>query len=272
MCLNFWKICKNDWTSLCLWNNSVWLTQHPSEWFFRISKISPMELSRAFSELSGALSVVSLFIWQLLILHKNHLKLLHTSPNHWLLIRKLSFGYLWCTGERFLELTSAIERKPLTFICLNFSKFANSVEITWKFSKMIEPVFLYEKTQFGLPSTHLSAFAECPRFHLWSIQGLYLWYVCSLSNSSYCIKITWNFAHITEWLAFDQRTKFLPFVMHCRKVPRVDPCMKHFTSLFYLPEFLKVCRFSQNDLKLCKNDCTSLCLWKNSVWLTQHTS
>ena len=152
------------------------------------------------------------------------LETLPTSLNHWLFIRELSFRYFWCTGERFLELTFANERKQLSFMCLNFSKFPNSNEITRKFAKMTEPVFVYEKTQFGLLSTHLSAFAECVRFHLWSFQGFSQWYVCLFGNSSYGIQITWTFANITESLAFHQRTTFRLFVMHWRKVPRVDLC------------------------------------------------
>ena len=103
------------------------------------------------------LSLASLFIWYLcsfgIFVHlatphiaSKSLETLHTSPNHWLLIRELSFCLLWCTGERFLELTSASYILPVSFICLNFWKFAHSHEITWNFAKLTEPIFLYEKT------------------------------------------------------------------------------------------------------------------------------
>ena len=78
VCLNFWKfanffwkfvkLCENDQTSLRWCKNLVWLTQHTSYWFCRVSKILPMELSCPFC-------LVSLLICQLTILNQNHLKL-----------------------------------------------------------------------------------------------------------------------------------------------------------------------------------------------------
>ena len=73
---------------------------------------------------------------------------------------------------------------------------------------MTESVLVEENTKLGLPSTNLSAFAESPTFHLYSYQGLSLWYLWSFGNSPYCIEIIGNFAYITESLSFVEKSKF----------------------------------------------------------------
>ena len=128
----------------------------------------------------------------------------HTSPNHCLLMEKLSLIQWWCTAETFLEFTCGSNNIALlSFMYLNFWKFANFHEITWIFAKMIESVCVVEKTLFGLPRSHLCYFPESPRFHLYSFQGLSLWYLCWFGNSLYRIRIIWNFPRITESLPFD---------------------------------------------------------------------
>ena len=152
----------------------------------------------------------------------NWFEILHTSPNHCLLLIKQSLSNLWCTAERFPELTSGSNILPLSFLFLKFWKFANSHKITWNFAQMTGTVFVDGKTYFELPWIHLSGFADSPRFHLYSFQGLSLWYLCAFGNSPYRIKLIWNFAHITESLPVVNKTKFEQVMMHCREVPRVD--------------------------------------------------
>ena len=46
----------------------------------------------------------------------NWFEILHTSPNHCLLSIKQSLSKLWCTAERFLELTCGCSILPLSFL------------------------------------------------------------------------------------------------------------------------------------------------------------
>ena len=76
---DFWKFANSDkiiWNfaqmtewALCIWKNLVWITKHTSKCFGKLFKNPPIYLSRPFS-------VVYLFIWQLTILHRSHMKFL----------------------------------------------------------------------------------------------------------------------------------------------------------------------------------------------------
>ena len=113
------------------------------------------------------------------------LETFHTSPNHWLFIRKLSLGHAWCTRDKLVDQACTSNILPLSFICLNFWKFGNLFESSWNFATMTEPVCVDAKTYFHLPSTHLTAFAECLRFHLCSFHVLSVWYLCWFASSPY---------------------------------------------------------------------------------------
>ena len=52
---------------------------------------------------------------------------LHTSPIHWVLMKKLSLGHWWYCGEKSLEFTCGSNILPRSFLCLNFLE-------VWKFS------------------------------------------------------------------------------------------------------------------------------------------
>ena len=96
-------------------------------------------------ELSWTFSVLSLFIWQLFILHRNHLKL---STQHWIIgfwWKKLKLGHALCTKEKFLLFTSVSNILLHSLMFLNFWKLANFFEISWNFIKSTEPVILNEK-------------------------------------------------------------------------------------------------------------------------------
>ena len=152
----------------------------------------------------------------------NWFEILHTSPNHCLLLIRQSMTKLWCTAEGFLELTNSCNILPLSFLLLNFWKFSNSHQITWNFAQMSEAVFLDGKTFFELPRIYLGGFSDCPRLHLYSLQRLSLLYVCSFGNSPYRIRLIWNFAYITESLPVVDKTKFQQVMMHFGGIPRVD--------------------------------------------------
>ena len=113
------------------------------------------------------------------------LETFHTSPNHWLFIRKLSLGHAWCTRDKLVDQACTSNILPLSFICFNFWKFANLFESLWNFAKMTEPLCVDTKIWFGLASTHLSVLAVYLRFHLWSFQVLSLWYLCWFASSPY---------------------------------------------------------------------------------------
>ena len=81
----------------------------------------------------------------------NWFEIFHTSPNHFLLSIRQSLSKLWCTAEGFLELTSGCNILPLSFLLLNFWKFANSCKITWNFHKRPKQSSLRKKPTWICP-------------------------------------------------------------------------------------------------------------------------
>ena len=159
-------------------------------------------------------------MWQLTILHRDHLKfprITESMP----FPQKSKFEPVVIYSRHVPWFTCGSNILPLCFICPNFWKLAKYSKICWNFSKVFGLVIVDEKTWFGVLNTHISAFLESPRFHLYSFQGLPLWYVCSCGNSPYCIEITWNFPRITESMPFHEKNKFEPVVIYSRDVPMV---------------------------------------------------
>ena len=81
-------------------------------------------------------------------------------------MRKLSLGHFWCTTDKLLEVAYDYNILPPSFMFLNVLKFATSMEMASNFPQVTESVVIDEKTYFGVPFTHLSDFAESPRFRL----------------------------------------------------------------------------------------------------------
>ena len=134
----FVKVCKNDRTSLRWYKNLVWFSQQTSSCFCRVSKISPMELSCPF--------VIDIFVDSPAHhIKSKSLETFHTSPNHWLFNRKLSLGHAWCTRDKLVDQACTSNILPLSFICLNFWKFANLFESSWNFAEMTEPLCVKAK-------------------------------------------------------------------------------------------------------------------------------
>ena len=98
----------------------------------------------------------------------------HTSPNNCLLMIKVNLVHLWFSPERLLELPYGSNIMPLSFMCLNFWKYANIQQMAWNFAHLTESAVVDKKTYFGASWTHHSGFAESKRFHLSSFQGLSL--------------------------------------------------------------------------------------------------
>ena len=196
----------------------------------------------------------------------NWFQILLTSLNHCLLSIKQSLSKLWCTAEGFLELTSDCNILPLSFLLLNFWKFTNFCKITWNFAQMTETVFVDEETDFELPRIYLSGFADSPRFYLYSFQcylfGIFLhlgnqditsnWFENLHTSPNHCLlSIKQSLSKL--WCTAE---RFLEFTCGCSILP-----------LSFLPEFLKVCKFSPNHLKLCTNERSSLPWWENLLWI-----
>ena len=196
----------------------------------------------------------------------NWFEILHTSPNHCLLSIKQSLSKLWCTAEGFLELTSGCKSLPLFCLLLNFWNFPNSHEITSNFAQMTQTVFVDEKTYFELPRVHLSGFADSPRFHFCSFQGylfgmfLHLgnqhiasnWFEILHTSPNHCLlSIKQSLSKL--WCTAE---RFLELTCGCSILPHS-----------FLPEFLKVFKFSPNHLKLCTNERSSLPWWENLLWI-----
>ena len=60
-------------------------------------------------------------------------------------MRKLTFGPLWCTRERLLEIACDSNILPFLFSPWFFLKFQKSNKMTWKFAQMTEAVVVDEK-------------------------------------------------------------------------------------------------------------------------------
>ena len=78
-------------------------------------------------------------------IESNSFETFHASSNHCLFMRKLILGHLWCTTERFLEISCNSNILPLSFLSLNFWKFQKSNKIAWNFAQMTEAVVVDKK-------------------------------------------------------------------------------------------------------------------------------
>ena len=58
---------------------------------------------------------------------------------------KLSLGHLWCTTDRLLEIAHDSNILPVSFVSLNFWKFANLHKMGWDFAQVTEWVLIDEK-------------------------------------------------------------------------------------------------------------------------------
>ena len=59
---------------------------------------------------------------------------------------KVNLGHLWFIPEKLLEFLYGSNIMPLSFMCLNFRKFANFYQMAWNFSQMTEKDFVDKKT------------------------------------------------------------------------------------------------------------------------------
>ena len=96
----------------------------------------------------------------------------HASLNHCVLIRKLNFGHWWFTTEKFLQFSYVSRTLPVSFMFLNFWKFANLHELGWDFAQMIESVIVHEKSQFGVPCHILVVLQGVKDFTYIAFKGL----------------------------------------------------------------------------------------------------
>ena len=139
----------------------------------------------------------------------NWFEILHTSPNHCLLLIKQSLSKLWCTAEWFLEFTSGYNIYHFLFsssITESLQILAKSLETLHKWPKQSS---LMKKSALNCPRYILVVLQTVQDFSsIYSFGGLSLWYLCSFGKCPYCIKLIWNFPHINESLRVVYRTKF----------------------------------------------------------------
>ena len=196
----------------------------------------------------------------------NWFEILHTSPNHCLLSIKQSLSKLWCTAEGFLDLTSGCNILALSFLLLNFWKFANSCKITWNFAQMSEAVFLDGKPTLNClgyilvvfhalqdsTSIAFKGYLFCIFVHLGTHHIASNWFQILHTSPNHCLlSIKQSLSKL--WCATEG---FLELTSGCNIIP-----------LSFLPEFLKVFKFSRNHLKLCTNERSSLPWWENLLWI-----
>ena len=142
-----------------------------------------------------------------------------------------------------------------SWISENLQILAKSLETLHKWPKQSS---LMKKTYFELPRIHLSGFADSPRFYLYSFQGYLFGIFLHLGNQH----ITSNWFEILHTspnhclLSIKQSLsklwctaeRFLELTCGCSIL----------LPLSFLPEFLKVFKFSPNHLKVCTNERCSL--------------
>ena len=99
-----------------------------------------------------------------------------------------------------------VETSSILTDLLQLGEIDKFVEICWQVTTRL---YLDNLQVCGLfncvPSTHFSLFEKSSRFHLYSFQRPSLWYLCWFGKSSYCIEMSWNFAHIMMSMAFDEK-------------------------------------------------------------------
>ena len=149
------------------------------------------------------------------------LETFHTSSYQSIEIGKLCLGNLWFTGERFLEFTYG---STLNHFLL-FVSIYQSLQIVTKsletFHKWPNQYHFSKKHSLDRLWYTLLVFAEIPGFQLCTHHDLSLLCLCWFGNSSYWIRITWNFAHITVSVYRDKKTMFVQLVIQWTEVPGV---------------------------------------------------
>ena len=112
---NSLKLCRNDRSCCRWWKKLVWSGLHTSLWFCSLQHFTYI----AFKDLLCGNSIV------LAIHHieSNSFETFHASSNHCLFMRKLTFGHLWCTTERLLEIACDSNILPFLFCPWIFESF-----------------------------------------------------------------------------------------------------------------------------------------------------
>ena len=132
------KLCRNLGISLRCWKNLLWVTSDTLGLLHSLQDFTYIAFRSFICGIFGDLATDYIALkW---------FQTLRASPNHSLLMRKLSLVYSWRNGERFSWLTYGSNIFLLSFIGLNCWKFANLHEIAWNFAEIKESVSVDEKT------------------------------------------------------------------------------------------------------------------------------
>ena len=135
--LNFgsWKIVTNCLESLHKWpNHSSLLKKLSLDYPGHILVLFQCLLCFTYMAFKGLLCGIVVHLESQHIASKSF-EILHTSPNNWLLMKKLSLAYWWYNWEKFPVFTCACSILPLSFLCLNFGSlniFTNCLETVHK--------------------------------------------------------------------------------------------------------------------------------------------
>ena len=122
LCLNFgnWKILTKSLETLRTWPNS-------SSYLKKLSLDEPPHILVLFHGMQDFTSIAfkDLLSGIFVGLESHHIasksfQTFHTSPNHWVLTKKLSLGQWWCTEHRLQCLSCGSNYLPHSFLCLNF--------------------------------------------------------------------------------------------------------------------------------------------------------
>ena len=257
---NCFKLFIIVWISLCWQKNLVWISHGTPYCFYRVSKILAVYPSWIFS-------VVSLLIWELIILNQNHLKL---CTHHRISLSRWE-NYVWASCDS-VERGSWSSLMVLTlttlFYLFQFIK-------VFKFSRNRFKLFTNDRICliWGKNIVWISHGTPYWFYRVCNISSIYpSWASCVVSFSIWELIIL-NQNHLN--LCRHHRISALWWESYvCATFDSVDRCSwssPMVLTFFDVAQFMKACKFSLNRLKIFTNDQISLDLGKNIGWFSHGT-
>ena len=198
------------------------------------------------------------------------LETLHTSPFQSIVVRKLCLGKWWFSGQRFLEFTYSSNFNHDFFLLSQFMKVS-------KFSRNCFKLFIIEWISLGWPKNlvwishgtpycfyRVSKILAVYPSWAFSVVSLLIWELIIL-NQNHLKLCTHDRISLSSWKSYVWAT--------CDSVERgCWSCLMvlTLTTFFYLSQFMKVCKYSRNHLKLFTNDPKSLG-WRKKIVCISHS-
>ena len=222
--LNLWKFANSheitwNFSQLTEWvlvdqKNIVWINHGTPHCFYRVSMISAIYPS-------WASPVVSLLIWEPIVLCENHLNLC----THDRISLSWCENYVWATCDSVKRGSWA---SLMVLSLTTFFYFCRFIKVC-NISRNCLKLFTNDRISLGWGKNILWISHGKP-YCFWrvsKISAIYthdelpLWCLCWFGNSSYWIRITWNFGHIIVSVYLDEKTMFGQVVTQWRKVAGV---------------------------------------------------